>query len=128
MMPCQRTRAMRLVACGALMLVAGAALAFSGNPPNGRTNAPGESNCTDCHSSFPLNSGSGMLSLDGLPDSYSPGETYDLTLTLSDPGASRWGFSLTVIEDGDDEAVSVGTITVTDGGTQTGTSGDRTYL
>ena len=120
-----RTRTMRLVACGALMLVAGAALAFSSGPPDGRTNAPGEGNCTACHSTFPLNSGSGMLELAGLPESYMPGETYDLTLTLSDPDAMRWGFELTILEDG---GTSTGAIIATDAGTQTSTAGDRVYL
>ena len=124
MIHAKRTRTMRLVAFGALMLVAGAAVALSGGPPDGRTNAPGEGNCTACHTGT-LNSGSGMLELSGLPDPYMPGETYDLTLTLSDPDAMRWGFELTILEDG---GTSTGTIIATDAGTQTSTSGDRTYL
>ncbi len=104
------------------------ALAFSSGPPNGLTGGPGEGNCTQCHSTFPLNSGSGMLSLDGLPADYIAGETYDLTVTLSDPDAMRWGFELMVIEDGGAAAASVGTITATDGGTQISVDGDREYL
>jgi len=107
------------------MLVAGSALGFSSGPPDGFTNAPGEGNCTACHTTFPLNSGSGMLSLAGLPTNYSPGVTYDLELTLSDPNALRWGFELTVLEAG---GSSAGTIVVTDPGTQTSTTGNRTYL
>ena len=83
-----RTRVLRLVAAGALLLIAGSALAFSSGPPDGYTNAPGEGNCTACHSTFPLNSGSGMLSLAGLPASWQPGADYDLTLSLSDPNSS----------------------------------------
>jgi hypothetical protein len=107
------------------MLVAGSALAYSGGPPDGYTNAPGENNCTACHATFPLNSGNGTLALEGLPDSYTPGETYDLTLTLSDPDASRWGFELTVL---DDALVSAGSLVATDAGTQVSSSGDRSYL
>jgi hypothetical protein len=117
-----------VLATGVLTFGAGAALAFSSGPQDGLTNAPGESNCTNCHSSFPLNSGSGSFALDGLPTSYVPGEVYDLTLTLSDPDAMRWGFELTIIEDGDASAVSVGEITATDAGTQLSSSGDRDYL
>ncbi|MEZ4388154.1 MAG: choice-of-anchor V domain-containing protein [Candidatus Krumholzibacteriia bacterium] len=120
-----RHRVLRLLAAGALMLVAGQALAFSGGPPDGRTNAPGEGNCTACHSTFPLNSGSGMLDLAGLPANFSPGATYDLSLTLSDPDAMRWGFELTILEAG---GASAGTIIVTEAGTQTSTTGNRTYL
>ena len=128
MQPCNRNRALRLLVAGALMLVAGSALAFSSGPPDGYTNAPGENNCTACHGTFPLNSGSGMLTLEGLPENYTPGETYDLTLTLSDPDAMRWGFELTVIEDGGTGAPSSGTLTATDAGTQISSSGNRSYL
>jgi hypothetical protein len=123
-----RDRALRLLAAGALMLVAGSALAFSSGPPNGHTNAPGEANCTACHGSFPLNSGSGMLSLDGLPDSYTPGDTYDLSLTLDDPDASRWGFELTILDGGEAGTPSAGTLVVTDSGTTLSSSGNRSYL
>lgn len=125
MFDAKQPNTMRLVFFGALMLVAGAALAFTGGPPDARTNAPGETTCTDCHGTFPLNSGSGMLALTGLPERYIPGETYDLSLTLSDPDAARWGFELTILEDG---GSSTGAITVTDDGTQTSTTGDRDYL
>ena len=120
-----RIRAMRLLAAGALMLVACTAFASSGGPPNGRTGAPGESTCTACHNSFPLNSGSGEITLAGLPDSYTAGQDYDLTMTLSDPDASRWGFELTFLDEAGD---SMGDLVVTDSGTQTSDQGSRTYL
>ena len=120
-----RIRAMRLLALGALMLVACTAFAFSSNPPNGRTGAPGESTCIACHNSFPLNSGSGEITMTGLPESYSAGQDYDLTVTLADPDASRWGFELTFLDEAGD---SMGDLMVTDSGTQTGDQGSRTYL
>ncbi len=125
MLIANRNRALRLLLAGALMLIAGSALAFSSGPPDGYTNAPDENNCTACHSGT-LNSGAGMLALDGLPEVYSPGETYDLTVTLSDPAAMRWGFELTVL-DGTFTGTA-GMITATDAGTQTSVDGDRTYL
>jgi hypothetical protein len=120
-----RSRVLRLLAAGALMLVAGSALAYSGGPPDGRTGAPGEGTCVMCHSTFPLNSGSGMISLAGLPTAYAPGESYDLTLTVEDPDASRWGFELTVLDDAGD---ALGTLVATDGGTQLSSSSGRDYL
>lgn len=69
------------------------AQAYSSGPPDGRTGAPGEGNCTQCHSGT-VNSGDGSFLLDG-PAVYEPGETYTLTATLQDPGQSRWGFELT---------------------------------
>jgi hypothetical protein len=114
-----------LAAASILLLTAGTALGFSFGPPAGSTNAPGESNCTTCHGSFPLNSGSGTLLLSGLPEDYEPDAVYDLTVTLSDPEAQRWGFQLTMLAA---DGTSTGQITVDDSGTQTSTSGDRTYL
>ena len=120
-----RTRTLRLLAAGALMLVAGSALAFSGNPPNALTGAPGEGTCIQCHSTFPLNSGTGEITLTGFPAEYEPGASYELTVTLSDPDAARWGFELTLIDAAGDAA---GSLVVTDGGTQLQSAGGRDYL
>ncbi|UCE18049.1 MAG: hypothetical protein JSV84_14470 [Gemmatimonadota bacterium] len=86
--------------------------AYSSNPPNGRAgDPPSRMTCTQCHDSFALNSGDGMLSIDNVPDIYTPGETYTITVTLSDPGQSRWGFELTTL---DDDNAQAGTIVVTE--------------
>lgn len=78
-------------------LIAGA---YSGNPPNGKTGAPGESTCRDCHSSYSLNSGDGHFEIE-TPESYLPGETYSITVRLSDPGQRRWGFQIRPYEGGE---------------------------
>jgi hypothetical protein len=75
------------------------AMASSGGPPNAHTGAPGENNCTACHATNPLNSGDGVFSLSG-PLVWVPGETYPITVTLSDPGQSRWGFEATQLGQG----------------------------
>ena len=41
-------------------------------PSASHTNAPGEDNCTACHISFPVNSGTGSVSIAGLPANYLP--------------------------------------------------------
>lgn len=120
-----RPRSLRLLAAGSLMLLTGSALAFSSGPADGLTGAPGENTCTQCHSTFPLNSGAGAISLGGFPEEYIPGESYDVTVTLTDPEALRWGFELTLLDGAGDSA---GAITVTDGGTQASSSGTRDYL
>jgi hypothetical protein len=79
-------------------LLSTSALASSSGPLNGYTGAPGEPNCTACHTSFPVNSGAGSLAVTGLPGSYAPGETYDLQVHLIDPDASRWGFEFTILD------------------------------
>lgn len=39
------------------------------------------------------------MNLQGLPESYEPGDTYRLTVTLADQNARRWGFELTALKD-----------------------------
>jgi hypothetical protein len=106
-----------------LLLVPLSAMAYSSGPPNGRTNAPGETNCTACHSTFPLNSGSGSLVVTDL-GSWEPGQTYDLTVTLADPDASRWGFEFTVLDQGGSRA---GTLASLDANTQVSSTASRDY-
>jgi hypothetical protein len=101
--------------------------ARSGGPPDGRTGAPGESTCatSGCHGTSALNAGAGSLTIDA-PNPYVPGTEYAVSVTLSDPVQSRWGFELTVLN-ADDEAA--GTITLTNtNDTQFSTSGGRTYI
>ena len=74
---------------------------FAGNPPANIT-------CVDCHG---YAVGDGSIALLGLPGSFTPGVSYDLTIQLQDPGQRRWGFELTVI---DAPAHAAGTLTVTD--------------
>ncbi|MCP4145982.1 MAG: T9SS type A sorting domain-containing protein [bacterium] len=107
-----------------LTMCASLALAYSSSPPNGGTNAPGEGNCTGCHSSFPLNSGSGLLSISGLDGEYDAGQSYDLVVSLDDPNAQRWGFEFTIIGDNGQE---IGSLTSLDSHTQTSASGSKTY-
>jgi hypothetical protein len=86
-----------LLALGAMFLAAPAAVFAVPTGPIGRfTGAPGESNCTECHTSFPLNSGPGSVSITPLnAATWTPGATIRLRVTVSDPDARRWGFQLT---------------------------------
>jgi hypothetical protein len=96
------------------------AFAFSQSPPDGRTGAPGEGTCQDCHDSYPLNSGDGMLSI-AVPEIFEAGETYEITVTLSDDGMSRWGFEATPLD--------IGTCQITDSqNTQLSVSNDNSYV
>src|SRR5919112_2324708 len=69
------------------------ARAYSAGPPAGFTHAPGELDCSDCHTT-PAQSG-GTLAL-GVPDQYTPGQTYDITVTHASGDATRvrWGFQM----------------------------------
>lgn len=100
--------------------------AFSSGPPDSRTNAPGESNCTGCHSSFALNSGPGAYSINA-PADYSSGDTVDVTVSLAQSGQQRWGFEITVLNSSNEP---VGQIVVTEASrTQLSTAGNgRQYI
>src|SRR5262245_21928631 len=75
-------------------------LAFAspyGPSDNKAGNPPLYQNCTLCHLDYQVNSGDGDLQLLNLPSSYVPGNSYDLFVKIYDPGQSRWGFELTVM-------------------------------
>jgi len=86
-----------------LTLLSISVLAFSNarGPKNKRTGAPGESICvaSDCHIDYEVNSGPGTLTLTGIPETYTPGNTYPITIQLQQKGQQRWGFQVTVIND-----------------------------
>ena len=60
----------------------------------------GEMTCQQCHWENPVNEPSGRLTIEGLPDSYTPGEQYLITVALARPGLGRAGFQLSAREDG----------------------------
>jgi len=110
----------KLLALSLLILSPSIILAYSTGPPNGETGAPGEGTCHDCHTSFPLNSGNGSLSIEG-PANFDPGQTYMISVHLSDPGQVRWGFEFTPL--------TMGSITITDHThTQVQTSNGKPYV
>jgi hypothetical protein len=68
----------------------------SSQPPIGRTGAPGEGTCADCHSGGSY-SGQILFELEnGTITEYTPGQTYTITFT-SDFNAPRFGFSITAL-------------------------------
>ena len=74
------------------------ATAASGGPSPSHTNAPGEDNCTACHTSYPVNSGTGNVQITGLPQNYFSGRQYQITVTASQADAVVYGFQLTAID------------------------------
>ncbi|MBC7650406.1 MAG: T9SS type A sorting domain-containing protein [Deinococcales bacterium] len=97
-------------------------LKFSGQPPEGLTGASG-SYCTNCHSSFGLNSGGGNVSVSGLPSSnYNAGQVYNFSLAISHGTADRkrWGFSIAAVNG---NGVKVGTFSTTNN--NAGANGDE---
>jgi hypothetical protein len=97
----------------------------TGGAPLAKTGAPGDGTCTDCHTGTAQN-GNGLDILDwGDAQTYTPGETYSMTLTMGN-GATKNGFQLVALFDSDN--TNAGVITVTDA-TQTNVAGTaRKYL
>jgi hypothetical protein len=62
----------------------------------GRTGAPGEGTCRDCHDSYALNAGGGSIELSGnMPNwEYNPGQTYSLSIKVARTGTSLFGFGI----------------------------------
>jgi uncharacterized protein (TIGR03437 family) len=72
--------------------------AISSGPDAGKSNVPGESNCTEirCHVGTALNGGGGSVAVT-FPSgqTYVPGVKQHLKVTISDPTARMWGFQIT---------------------------------
>ena len=78
-------------------------------PTPSHTGAPNESNCTACHGDFPVNSGTGGVSISALPANYLPNQQIPITVTTSQSDAVIYGFQFTAV---DSQGKSVGTYTL----------------
>ena len=63
------------------------------------TNAPDETSCqaVDCHTKYPLNSGSGNIQLTGVPEYFERDSVYSLGVRLAQEEQKRWGFQITAL-------------------------------
>lgn len=96
---------------------------FTANPPVARTGAPGEGNCTACHSGSTQSAAGTVDYLFSEPSNvYYPDQTYSITLSV--PSGPKNGFELTIL-DGLNEVA--GTFTA---GTNSSiaSSGGRNYI
>jgi hypothetical protein len=99
-----------LVTCASMDIASSAAPASS-------TGAPGEVDCTNsgCHDTYSSNSGIGVITI--IPDSsltnYTPGQTYTITLEVSQSPLVRFGFQMVALRDSDQ--TNVGAFSVIDG-------------
>lgn len=114
----KRTRIITIIL--SVLLIPAVVYTFSSGPPDAKTGAPGESTCIDCHTTFPLNSGSGTLKIENVPVEFIPMIQYPITIKISQNGQKRWGFEL---------KTTSGTILVTDStNTQLSLSTGTAYL
>jgi len=100
-------------------------LANSGNPPNGRTGAPFDGSCNNCHSGGgTLN---GTVEVTGLPAQIEPSTTYPLTIVLTPTGGNpvRAGYQLVVV---DGNNINAGDLATTNSQSGVEFSGGREYI
>ena len=76
-------------------LVAPATLEYRDGPPPGFSGGFGESTCAGCHSERDVNEPGGKVVLDGVPERFTAGKVYPLTVTLTRGGMAVGGFELT---------------------------------
>ena len=95
---------------------------FAQGPVASVTGAPGETNCTSCHSQV---SSSGQFTITG-PTGYIPGQTYQIQVrhTTTDSTRKRWGFELTSLANN----VAAGSFTSLSNTTQTISGNGRLYI
>lgn len=82
---------------------------FSSQPPIGRTGAPGDGRCTDCHNNSNPQGLDGDISITGLPNEISPQTTYPITVTVRNPNALslRAGFQMVALDSDNENAGSL---------------------
>jgi Secretion system C-terminal sorting domain/Reeler domain len=73
----------------------------SDNGKAGVTGSPGENTCTNCHSGTAVNAGGGSITItsSNLTNwEYTPGQTYNLTVTVSETGKSLFGLGVEALQ------------------------------
>jgi hypothetical protein len=71
-----------------------AALGFKEGPYPNVTGGFGEQSCHLCHLDNPVNAAGGSVMLGGVPQTFTPGQSYPITVTISRDGLRRGGFEI----------------------------------
>lgn len=101
-------------------------LSFSSSHPVGRSGAPGDGLCSDCHSS--TGSFDGDVNILGIPDEIAPGEQFSIVAEVSVSSGSpiRGGFQIVSLFDSNNG--QAGSWSNSDGSSSLKNSGGRTYF
>lgn len=93
----------RLLHFAGLLLCMLVWLANNSNPPTGRTGAPFDGSCNDCHDGNNPGGFDGDMTIDGLPGTIESNTTYPLTVTITPTAGSpvKGGFQLVVVDNND---------------------------
>ena len=67
---------------------------YAEGAPPGFSGGSGEQSCHACHFEAEINQKPGLLTVTGVPERFTPGERYTLTVSLTRPGLKLGGFQL----------------------------------
>jgi len=67
-------------------------------PTPSHTGAPGEATCAACHSDSAPNTGTGGVTITGVPANYTPNQSFQITVTTSQADGVIFGFQMTAID------------------------------
>lgn len=111
----------------ALLLIAAIPLivwSFPSNPPLGKTGAPGEGTCGDCHNG---GLGGGKIHVTSSSGTtYHPGTKQHLKVTITDANASDWGYEITSVQTSK-PTVGAGVFKATDVNSNVRKAGTKSY-
>jgi len=94
------------------------------NPPLSRTGAPGEGTCASCHGGGPGGGRVTIASASG--NTYTPGMTQHLSVTISDAKAAAWGYEMTAVQ-ATSTSTGAGAFVATDTASSVRASGTKSY-
>ncbi|HAD14219.1 MAG TPA: hypothetical protein DCF33_17475, partial [Saprospirales bacterium] len=115
----------RLLPITGLLLGSLVWLANNGNPPTGKTGAPFNGNCNDCHSGGNY---TGTVEVTGFPATANPSTTYDINLKITGTSGNpvKAGFQLVVVDGSNANCGDL--INITGNGTGTENLQTREYI
>ncbi len=98
-------------------------------PPLSRTGGFGELTCAECHLDLELNAPGGALLVEGVPDSFTPGAAYVVTVVVEGEGMGSAGFQGAArFQDGDRAGSPAGRLIPLDARTIVRTEGGVDYI
>ena len=102
-------------------------LANANNPPTGKSGAPFDGHCNECHDGTNPNGYDGLVEVSGLPGTIESNTTYPLTITITPTAGTpiRGGFQLVVV---DGNNANAGDLTPANGQSGTEFFNGREYL
>ena len=82
--------------------------AYADGAPPGFSGGFGETSCEACHFEASVNTPPGRVTLTGIPERYTSGQAYPITITLSRPGMMLGGFQFSArFENGGSQAGTI---------------------